>query len=381
MPYSLPYVLMVMLYAVLGYLYYRADDEQYKNYCNAAAAALFVLFFGFRGFLLTDWILYYPYYMNLEWGDIFNFFIPDKQGLEPGFALLCMVCKTLSLGSYHFLEFTITCIVLACLYRFMRRYMGNVALGLMIFIAFNGVGVVCNLLRNSVAIAIFLLALPYLEQRRPLEYYLLCLLALTFHASALVYLPLYFFFHLFPSRWVYLVVFVAANAAFVTRFSIVEQLLEAMGLSGEAAMKAEAYTGNMSTAVVVFSLGYIERLLTGTLIIVYHDKLKALRGGSGVIVNGMFMYIIMIFFFSQFDVLAQRFSFLFGFGYWIIWFDLMKCFYYDNNRRLLATLVVAYAMVRTWTIYNAPDCMYENVLTGAQSYNERIYYHRRNFHD
>ena len=381
MPYPLPYIFMVMLYAALGYLHYSDEDEQHKNYCNAAAVVAFVLFFGFRGFLLTDWILYYPYYVNLEWGDILNFFIPDKQGMEPGFALFAMVCKTVSFGNYHFLEFVITCIVLTCIYRFMRRYTGNIALGLMIFLAFNGVGVICNLLRNSLAIGIFLLAIPYIEQRRPLQYYLLCLLALTFHISALVYLPLYFFFHRFPSRWIYLGVFVVANLAFITRFSIVEQLLEMMGLTGDAAMKADAYTGKMTTAVAVFSLGYIERLLTGMLIIAYHDKLKALHNGSGVIVNGVFMYLIMFFFFSQYDVLAQRYSFLFGFGYWIIWIDLMKCFYYANNRRLLAGLVVSYALLRSWTIYNAPDYMYENILTGAQSFNERIYFHRRNFHE
>lgn len=381
MPYPTPYILLVMLYGALGYLHYRLEDEQLKDYCNAAAAAAFVLFFGFRGFLLTDWILYYPYYMGLEWADVTDFFTPGKQGLEPGFALLAMVCKTLSFSSYHFLEFVITGFVLTCLYRFFRRYTGNVALGLMIFIAFNGVGVTCNLLRNSIAIGIFLLAIPFMEQRRPLPYYLLCLLALSFHISALVYLPLYLFFHRFPSRWVYLAVFVVANVAFVTRFSIVEQLLELMGLSGDAAIKADAYTGKMTTAVAVFSLGYMERLLTGTLVIVYHDKLKALHNGSGVIVNGVFMYLIMFFFFSQYDVLAQRFTFLFGFGYWVIWIDLMRCFYYANNRRLLAGLVMAYCLLRTWTIYNAPDFMYENVLTGARSYNERIYFHRRNSHE
>ena len=381
MPYPLPYILLALFYAALGYLYHRTDDERHRRYVNTGALLAFVLFFGFRGYLLTDWMSYYPYYHDLEWTDILNYFMPNEQGLEPGFALLCMVCKMLSGGSYHFLEFTVTCVFLGLLYRFSLRYTHNISLVLMLFLAFNGVSIVCNLLRNTIAIGIFLNAIPYLEQRRPLPYFGLCLLAMLFHVSALIYVPLYFFLHLFTSRWVYLGVFIVANVAFITRFSIVQQMLEAMQLSGEAAMKADAYTGKMTSGLAVFSIGYLERLLTCTLIILYHDKLKELHNGSGVIVNGVLLFLIMFYFFSEFDVLAHRVSNLFIFGYWIIWLDFIRCFYYENNRRLMAGFIVAYTVIHMWPLNNAPDFLYENVLFGAQSYNERLYYHSRNFHE
>lgn len=381
MPYPLPYILLALFYAAMGYLYHRAPDEQQRCYVNVGSLLAFVLFFGFRGFLLTDWMSYYPYYHDLEWADILNYFDPNELGLEPGFAVLCMVCKTLSAGSYHFLEFSVTCMVLGLLYRFSRNYTTNISLVLMLFLAFNGVSIICNLLRNTIAIGIFLNALPYLEQRRPLPYFGLCLLAMMFHVSALIYLPVYFFLHLFPNRWIYLGVFIVANVAFITRFSIVVQILDLMGLSGEAAMKADAYTGKMTSSLAVFSIGYLERLLTGTLIILYHDKLKELHNGSGVIVNGVFLYLIMFFFFSEFDVLAHRISNLFIFGYWIVWLDFIRCFYYENNRRLMSGFIVAYTVIHMWPLNNAPDFLYENILFGAQSYNERMYYHNRNFHD
>lgn len=381
MPYPLPYILLALLYAALGYLHHRSDDEHQRLYINAFSASVFVVFFGLRGYILTDWMAYYPYYEELGWGDLLDYFDPNINGLEPGFAVLCMVCKSVSAGSYHFLEFTVTCIVLGLIYRFSRRYTGNFSLILMIILAFNGVSIICNLLRNTIAIGIFLNAIPYLEQRRPLPYFGLCLLAMTFHVSAATYLPLYFFFHLFPSRWVYLGVFVVANVAFISRFSVVMQILELMGLSGEAAMKADAYTGELTKRVAVFSIGFVERLLTGTLIILYHDKLKELHNGSGVIVNGVFLYLITFYFFSEFDVLARRVSNLFIFGYWIVWIDFIRCFYYENNRRLMTGFIVAYTVIRMWPLNNAPDFLYENILFGAQSYNERTYYHNRNFHD
>ena len=382
MPYPLPYILLALFYAAVGYVRYRLTDEDQKLYCDIVSIAVFVVFFGFRGYLLTDWMLYYPYYHDLEWSGLLDMFNPNKSGgMEPGFALLCMVCKTVSGGNYHFLEFTVTCLFSACVFRFLRHYSGNTALGLMLFIAFDGVGIICNLLRNSLAIGIFLIALPYLEQRRPVHYFLMIFLAVTFHLSALVYVPLYFFFHLFPNRWIYLGVFVVANAAFVTRFSNVEQLIEMMGFTGDAALKVDAYTGRLTNSLPIFTIGYIERLLTGTLIILYHDKLKELHQGSGVIVNGVFMYLIMFFFFSQFEVLARRFSFLFCFGYWVVWLDFLRCFFYSNNRRLLAFFIVAYSIIHAWRLYNSPGFYYENVLTGAQSYNERLYFHNRNFHE
>ena len=373
--------MLICLYAVLGYLRSRCTDGQQKVYLDVASLALFVVFFGLRGFVLTDWMNYYPYYVSLEWSEVFNFFIPGEWGMEPGFALLTAFCGTISGHNFIFFQFVVVCIILACVYSFMRRYTDNVAISLMVMLAFGGIGIICNLMRNSLAISIFLLAIPYIEQRKPLQFVLICLLSASFHVSTLVYFPLYFFLHLFPSRWVYLAVFVVINAAFIMRFSVVDTLLEMIGLSGEAAIKADVYTGKTTQSLSVFTLGYMERLFTGTLIILYHDKLKELHHGSGVIVNGVFLYIAVFFFFSQYDVLSQRFSFLFVFGYWIVWLDIMRCLYYTDNRRLMMAFVVLYAILHTKALYNTADHYYENVLTGAMSYNERLYFHSRNFRE
>ena len=49
MPYPLPYILLALFYAAMGYLHHRTDDEQQRQYINAGALLVFVLFFGFRG--------------------------------------------------------------------------------------------------------------------------------------------------------------------------------------------------------------------------------------------------------------------------------------------------------------------------------------------
>ncbi len=50
-----------------------------------------------------------------------------------------------------------------------------------------------ELLRNVKCVMIFLLALPYAEKRKIVPYILLMLLAYSFHRSAILFAPLYFF--------------------------------------------------------------------------------------------------------------------------------------------------------------------------------------------
>jgi hypothetical protein len=95
----------------------------------------------------------------------------------------------------------------------------------------------------------------------------------------------------------------------------------------------------------------------------------------------MIAYFVLFFFFNEFEVLSKRFATLFVFGYWIVWYDLIKCFSIDNNRRLFKIFIVLYCSLRMAGTCHFPDYDYENILFGAQEYQERLYFHNRTFEE
>ncbi len=380
MPFPIPYLIIIILLGILYFFREKTEDPTIQIKYEYIAIAIFIFFFGLRGYILTDWMIYYPYFNDLEWDKILDYFVSDKIGYEPGFAFFTMTCKTL-IPSYNIYILIITVFNTFCIVKFTKRYTDSLILVLILYITFDGVLIMGNLLRNSIAISLFLLAIPYLEERKPIQYFSLCLLGISFHISALVYIPLYFFLHRNINKWVYLSIFIFINLIFVTHNSVILILANLLGGEDNMADKVKAYTEEMDSSIAIVSLGYLERLMTGILIFLYYDKLKDLHNKSCIIINSVLIYFCIFFLMGEFEVVAKRFANLFIYGYWIIWIDLSKCLYYKNNKKIFTSFIIAYCMLRTWSYTNNAGFMYENILFGSQSYNERLYYHNRNFHE
>jgi len=380
MVYSLPYILFTALLAAASLVYATTRQEACKRYATVFAVMLFFFFLGFRGFILSDWINYYPYFYDCTLSDIFDFGLASPSGrvrFEPGFTLLCLACRGI-VGDYHFFVAVHTAITLALFLAFLRRRVDNIPFALFLFCSFEGFVLVVNLMRNVISIMIFLNALQFIEKRRPLPYFLCCLVALSFHLSSVVYFPLYFFFHRACNKWVYLAIFLALNAMFLGNVSIVPGLCALLGLDEMMAQKIKTYTEIYATNRGI-SIGYLERLFTGLLVFLYYDSLRGLRKDSAVRLNGIIAYYVMFFSLSEFAELSQRMASLFSYGYWIVWIDLTHCFAIGNNRRLFLAYLYLYCLLRVGLSCRVPDCDYENILFGSQNYQERLLYHNKTY--
>lgn len=378
MIYAIPYIVLVLGLGVLSILYSQSEAEEYKRKITIVVIITFLIFFGFRGFILTDWVVYCPYFENLEWNDVFNYFTSTNNNFEPGFAVFAMICKTI-FPNFFFLSFIITLFNLYALIRFFKKYTDNIPLAFTIFMAFEGIGIVTNLMRNSIAISLFLLAIPYLEKRKPIQYFSLCLIAISFHISSFLYLPLYFFLHRRFNKWLYLTIFIIINIAFISHVSIVLTIFQLLGLDEALAQKVKAYTEIYSESINIFSIGYLERFGTGILVILYYDKLTDIHKGKGTIINAFLLFLSFYFLFSEFEVFAKRICTLFAFSYWVIWGDLLKCFFYKNNRRLFLGLIIFYCFLKTFLITRYPGYDYQNILFNAENYNERFMYYNKTY--
>ena len=192
MVYSISYLLLLFILGILAD-FFRKSDEVTRQKINIICIALFILFFGFRGFVGDDWINYYPAFEELSFANLADFFYSfDESTFEPGFVLLMLLCKS-TINNYHFLVLVCTLINCFLLFRFIFRNIKNTPLALIVFLCMGGLIMEINLLRNSISILLFVNSLDYIQERKPLKFYMMNLLGLTFHVTSIIYFPLYFF--------------------------------------------------------------------------------------------------------------------------------------------------------------------------------------------
>lgn len=380
MIYSIPYVLLIVFLGILAVFYERFKDEDSSVSMNINIVGIFVffVFFGFRGFVFHDWTSYYVEFDNIELSKISTYEFGNIKEHEPGWLILNILCKSI-FNSYHFLIFVITLVDVILFCRFLRKYSDNVLLSMVIFLAFGGFASMCNLLRNILAIMIFVNALPFLEKRKPLPYFLLCSLAFCFHYSSLFFFPLYFFLHRHTNKYVYLAIVIVCNVIFVLHVPILLSLVKILHIGGDfLERKLEVYTETTSSRGI--GLGFIERFLTAVLIFCYYDKLTKSRKENSMFINAFLLYLTTFSALSEFDEIAKRFSILYLFSYWILWIEIRKCFYYPNNRLLFNSFLGLYCVLKIVTTVNHVVMDYDNILLGGiKAYPERKYIFDKEF--
>ena len=378
MIYAIPYVILVILLGFLAILIeQKKEDEAFTHKITLWGILIYFVFFAFRGFINTDWMTYYVEFDKCTWDLLFNYEMGKSR--EPGFLIFMLLNKSL-VPNFHFFVFTSTLLNTWLLLSFFRKYSDNLLIALVIYLVFEGFMINANLMRNSISIFIFLNAITYLQERRPLPYFGLCLLALSFHFSAIVYFPFYFFIHRKLNKWVYLTIFVICIMIFVLHIPIFLKLIKLTGIGGMFIdNKIDAYT-ELSTARG-FGMGFIERLITGILVFCYYEKLCDARVENRIFINSLVAFFISIFLFSEFAEISKRIYILFIYAYWILWCDLIKCFYYERNKLLFSTFVGLYCIVKTATTLNAPIHEYDNLLFGIKSYQERKYIFQKTFEE
>lgn len=373
---SLPYIILIIVFCSFAFIFERTENNLTKTKIQYCSIGIFLIFFGLRGFILSDWINYYEYFYNCDLSYIFEW--TSTQGAtEPGFTLLCLIVKFIW-KDFHF--FVLICCIIdtLLLLKFFHKRIQNIPLALAIYICFEGLLISTNFMRNSIAILLFLNAIDYIEQRDAKKYFLCIAIAISFHASALLYIPLYFFLHKKCNKWLYLSIFIFCNVVFIGKISLVSTTLNILGIDDSLSMKVRAYTEIYDKSTKI-SIGYLERLLTGSLIFCYYNKLIEVRKENIVFINAAIAYFMCFFLLSEFEILSKRLCALFAFGYWMLWMDLLKCFNIENNKKLFAVFISLYCILKIGSSTMLPDFKYENLLFGIQSYQERLYYHNRTF--
>lgn len=184
------YYFIIFLLMGLGYVLTEQKKENKWTIGYLMISFLVLTFFAsFRYAIGFDYFSYQNIYkMVAEWtfGDIFSFY-----WYEPFFFLLCKIGALLGCSFPIFL-FIINLFLFFVAMRFiyLESKMPWISVGLYIllqFLAYN-----MNLVRQSIAVAFFLLAYPYLKNRKIVPFGILIFIGGLFHNSLWFMAPLYF---------------------------------------------------------------------------------------------------------------------------------------------------------------------------------------------
>lgn len=118
------------------------------------------------------------------------------EGMEPGFLLLNKLVAWCG-GDYRVFLVLFHLLLTAMVFWWIGKYSKSPWLSVFLYITLQFFAMSMNLLRQSMAASIFLLAYPFLTKRKLIPYCAVILVAACFHRSVLIMLPLYFLLH-FP---------------------------------------------------------------------------------------------------------------------------------------------------------------------------------------
>lgn len=370
MQYALPYFLYFVFLLILALIIHqRHDEEMLCRNLKVIGLTSFVLFFGFRGFIWHDWTIYYPTFKDCYWSDFLEYDYFEHR--EPGWLIFELCCKSI-IDSYQFMVLVHTLITTFLLVRFFRKYTDNWLLGLAVYVVFQGFVLSINLFRNSLAIVIFLNAIPYIESRQSIKYFSLILLAASFHLSAFIYLPLYFILNLRINRWVFLGIILVSHALIFVNFSPVMEVAERlMGDNAIMAYKLEAYGELGKRAGSRFVL--LHRLITALLVFCYYNTIREKFKSGQLFLNSFACYIAGMYFTAEFSEVSNRIGIIFIYSFWVLWIYLFRCFAFTNNRRLYWSFSFLFFSFYVLTSIFQEVCTYRNYLLGnVTTYEESL---------
>lgn len=174
---------------------------------------IFVVVFGLRYRVGIDTLNYIVIYDNLPNLKELNFTSLYIYGIEPLWVILNAVAK----GVYDdfFVVQILQCIIwYSCLLYFFMKYCQNPFLAVLLYASFSALYFSTEIMREGLAVALFLINYNNYVKRRWKRYYITCLVCIMFHTSGLITL-------IFP---------LARNLKFNKTFAIVTVLFLIVGV-------------------------------------------------------------------------------------------------------------------------------------------------------
>ena len=178
---------------------------------------------------LVDYKIFYEHYQTMTFGEIIRGFRPiggsaHVYGVDSGYVLFNWIIGKLGFSFHSFLVIYAG-LVLSSVALFIDRYCEDVGVALATFVSIGGFVSLFGILRQSLALAIFLLAMPALVNRKFWRFAIIVCVAGMFHQTFFLALLLYPLSALKANRTLYVAIMAACAVMLIFLPTVYNSLL------------------------------------------------------------------------------------------------------------------------------------------------------------
>lgn len=272
----------------------------------------------------SDWTAYKIYYeyvsplTELLTSPSLYFYNYWGHGFEPLFKFYASFLKIFS-NDYMLLIFVSSLFSIIVVSKFFYQSSPYPYLSLMIYFASVGLLGEMTVIRQMIAVAIFILSIESIINRKPLIFFILILCAFLFHYSAIILLPMYYLYHKtknFNNYLIFIILLILVSILVDNKIvKIMEIVASSLNLGWVFELKMNQYLSEAETAELSIGFGTIERLVTLFFIYKYKNKIMELNPKYGkIIIFLAILNILLAITFLDFNSLYLRFRYFFIFA-------------------------------------------------------------------
>jgi len=232
-------------------------------------------------FVVIAFILCFGYMTGSDWR-MYELWYEQKLVYEEEilYGILSDFFRFIGVGFWTFFTL-LKVILLAVFFLVYKRFEAPLFFCMMLFIAMIGLYLfIDNPMRSLITYAIFAYSTKYIVSRDFWKYLLCTIIAVGFHQSAIIVLPLYFLYRLEMKNWVLIFLLVLVNILFVSQqavFSIIEFIKPYIPFAGDliakytSAVRAHPYLAEFDYQV--FSIGLAIKIFWFVVLLYYKDRI------------------------------------------------------------------------------------------------------------
>lgn len=260
---------------------------------------------------------------------------------EIGYLFLNSIVKTMNINFYGY-TLIHSIIFYLSLYFGLRKYITNYNFFLIVFIYKLFFYNTFISMRQSITLAIFILSLTFLEKRRFIPYFTICIFASIFHTAALVLIPIYFITYLRVDRNIFILlvlIFLPSLVISTFNFPILKifEFVKYFIVNPEVIVKMNKFL--FSTPEYSLSIIHsIEYLLISLYIVLNFNNIS--KNPNSDIFIKLFLFLLPIFtLFRNYEILT-RFK-----DYFVISYGVLLSYSYSFTKQEKAKLIRIFAIV------------------------------------
>jgi len=350
------YLILTVIVSICSFLSISRRDYSFIGYLLVITLALFA---GLRHEVgaKPDWEVYYQVFSDApeHLSNLLTYF-SDNNRLEKGYLTYNFIIHSIFDDFNFFLVFT-ALITIGLTYKSVSIYTPMTIFALLLYMRYGYFQFNMIFLRQGIAVAIFLYSIQFIKSRNAICYYFLNTIAITFHVSLILVLPLYFIVNRKYSPRVFIILLGAA--IFLQSINIIKVLADALPSSNIILFAFKSYVA--SGEVKPFSFSFIEKPLMFFVLLYFYERLSKKLEYFDIFFNLSFIGLIFSILLLQFEDLSDRFVIIFNIANIVLLTYLMRAF--DGVGKVLYLLVLSVVvMFFVFTMTNTQQYTPYNIL-------------------